>query len=131
MRKTVVVASFLFTAWIVLPNVFAQSQQTANTLRLDGKENIPKANITDASWLQGHWLYEDSSGINEEIWAPPIGNAMIGMFRWIKNGKIFFSELCYIVAENGSLKLKLKHFDNSLKGWEDKDVVQAFPLVKL
>lgn len=33
--------------------------------------------------------------------------------------------------ENGSLTLKLKHFDAAMKGWEEKDKFVEFRLVKL
>jgi hypothetical protein len=74
---------------------------------------------------------EGLGGTVEEVWAPPLGDTMMGMFRLVQDGKLVFSELCFIVEENGSLVLKLKHFDPGFKGWEEKDAYVSFPLVKL
>jgi hypothetical protein len=109
----------------------AQATHTPNTLKLSSRENPPKARIGDVAWLAGRWTGEFSGGAGEEVFAPPAGDSMIGMFRLVKEGRIVFSELIYIVEEAGSLVLKLKHFDRDLKGWEEKDVAREFPLVKL
>src|SRR5262249_38284967 len=109
----------------------AQEQQTANTLKFSGQTKPPKAKIADLAWLQGHWLGVGLGGTTEEFWAPPLGNSMMGMYRLVKDGKVVFSELLFILEVNDSLVLKLKHFDADFKGWEEKDVSRSFPLVKL
>jgi len=98
----------------------AQAPHTPNTLRLTNRENSPKARIEDVAWLAGRWTGDFSGGAGEEVFAPPAGDSMIGMFRLVKEGRIVFSELIYIVEEEGSLVLKLKHFDRDLKGWEER-----------
>ena len=108
-----------------------QSPQSPNTLKLDKQENRPTARITDIAWLQGRWVGAGLGGTTEEVWAPPLGDSMLGMYRLVKNGKVMFCELCTIVEDGDSLVLKLKHFDSKLKGWEEKDVTVNFPLVKL
>jgi hypothetical protein len=37
----------------------------------------------------------------------------------------------HLAGDQGSLALKLKHFNPDLTGWEDKDRFVTFPLVKL
>lgn len=39
-----------------------------------------------------------------------------------------FYEFFAIVEREGSLALRLKHFNADLTGWEEKDVVREFPL---
>ncbi|MFN2385191.1 MAG: DUF6265 family protein [Thermoanaerobaculia bacterium] len=112
------------------PAARGQAGSTPNTLKLEKSQASPKAKVADLAWLTGRWVGEFMGGRGEEIFAPPEGDTMIGMFRLVRDGKIVFSELIYIVEEEGSLVLKLKHFDRELKGWEEKDVVRAFPLVK-
>jgi hypothetical protein len=109
----------------------AQEHQTPNTLKFDRAVKPARARIADIAWLQGHWIGEGLGGTTEEVWAPPLGNSMMGMYRLVKNGKVVFSELLFIVESDDSLVLKLKHFDADFKGWEPKDVALAFPLVKL
>ena len=110
---------------------FAQSQKTTNTLNLDKKENMPKATVADFAWLAGHWSGDGLGGRCEELWAPPVGDSMIGMFRFLKDGKTQFIELFSLVLEGDSLVLTLKHFNADMTGWEEKDEVVRFPLVKL
>jgi hypothetical protein len=112
------------------PAARAQAGSTPNTLKLEKSQSSPKARLEDVAWLTGRWVGEFMGGRGEEVFSPPEGDTMIGMFRLVRDGKIVFSELIYIVEEEGSLVLKLKHFDRELKGWEEKDVVRAFPLVK-
>jgi hypothetical protein len=108
----------------------AQTKQTASTLKLDAADHRAKAAIGDLRWLQGYWVGEGLGGTAEEIWSRPVGNSMMGSFRLVKGGKVLFHELCTIVEEDGSLVLKLKHFDAQLNGWEEKDKALNFPLVK-
>jgi hypothetical protein len=54
---------------------------------------------------------------------------MMGMYRLIRDGRPVFYELLTIVEENGSLMLRLKHFNANLTGWEEKLKTIDFPLV--
>jgi len=83
------------------------------------------------AWLAGRWTGEGLGGVSEEIWSPPAGGAMIGVYRLLKEGKPLFYELLLLVEENGSLNLKLKHFNPDLTGWEEKGDFVDFPLVAL
>ena len=111
--------------------VTAQSQNTKHTLSLDHTSNMPAATIQDAAWIAGHYQSEVFGGIGEEVWAPPLGGTMIGMFKVAKADSIVFYEFLIITEESNSLTLKLKHFHPDLKGWEEKEEFVSFPLVKL
>lgn len=91
----------------------------------------PKAKIQDVAWLEGHWQCNALGGLADEYWSSPMAGAMMGMFRLIKDGKVGFYELFRIAEEDGSLVLRLKHFHPDMKGWEEKDSVVNFPLLKL
>lgn len=120
------------SALLLLCNLtFAQSQKTTNTLTLDKKENMPQATVSDFAWLAGHWSGEGLGGTCEEIWAPPLGDNVIGLFRFLKDGKTQFAELFSLVKEGESLVLKLKHFNPDMTSWEEKDKPVQFPLVKI
>ncbi|MCZ6774991.1 MAG: DUF6265 family protein [Ignavibacteria bacterium] len=92
---------------------------------------MPAATINDMVWIVGHFQGEALGGIFEEVWAPPFGGAMMGMFKVVKDDTVVFYELLTIIEESNSLNLKLKHFNADLTGWEEKDEFQSFPLVKL
>jgi hypothetical protein len=100
-------------------------------LKLDDKNNMPKATIADVAWLQGHWVGKGLGGTVEKFWSPPRGKSMMEAFRLIQNDAVVMQELCTMVEENGSLVYRVKHFDAKLKAWEEKDVSVNFPLVKL
>ncbi len=102
-----------------------------NTVELTPGAARPKAAIGDVAWIAGHWKGEALGGISEEIWSGPLAGSMMGSYRLVKDGKVAFYELITIVEESGSLAVRLKHFRGDLTGWEEKDVVRSFPLVKL
>ena len=91
----------------------------------------PEAKINDLSWLSGYWKGNRNGLYMDELWTMPEGNNMTGSFRMIKDGEILFSEIESITEENGSLVMKIKHFDKSLKGWEEKDEMETFKLIKI
>lgn len=108
-----------------------QTQNSANTLKLDKRESLAAAKIGDLAWMAGHWVGTGLGGVSEEVWSPPLGNNMMGMFRVVRDGKVSFYELCAFVEEGGSLAMKVKHFNPDLTGREEKGEVRSFPLVKL
>jgi hypothetical protein len=115
------------TIILLIPSlIFAQ-----NTISREGNQSSPKAQISDVSWIAGHWQGEAMGGISEEIWSQPAGNSMMGVFRLVKLNKVSFYEIETITEENESLILRLKHFHGDLRGWEEKDETVDFPLVKL
>ena len=61
---------------------------------------------------------------------------MMGMFRLVKRdeaGKdaVTFYEFLTFVEQDGSILLKLKHFNADLSGWEEKDRFVTFRLVRV
>jgi hypothetical protein len=132
MRRQLLLVLLVLACFGGLPHpAAAQERQTPNTLKLDRKAKPAKAKVADLAWLAGHWIGEGLGGTTEEVWAPPLGNSMMGMYRLVKNGKVVFSELLFLVEKHDSVVLRLKHFDADFKGWEAKDVALSFPLVKL
>ncbi|WP_111707560.1 DUF6265 family protein [Lutibacter citreus] len=101
-----------------------------NTLKLND-EKSPKATLNDVSWISGYWVGEALGGVTEEVWTSPLGDSMMGSFKLVNDGKVSFYELCTISEENESLILRIKHFNNDLKGWEEKDNTIDFKLVKI
>ncbi len=119
-----------FTSTFVLMLCIATTQ-AQNILSLGQNQSSPNAKIEDVAWIAGHWLGEAFGGVTEEIWSPPMGNAMMAVFRLVNDKQTEFYEIETISEENGSLILRLKHFAADLKGWEEKDETVDFPLVKL
>lgn len=122
----------LFIPMLVLGGIASRAQTDfPNTLTLSASSVSPKANLQCIEWLAGRWLGEAFGGTTEELWSPPSGKSMMGVFRSVINDEVNFYEIVTIVEENETLLLRLKHFHANLKGWEEKDVTQDFQLVKV
>lgn len=97
----------------------------------------PPATLGQMDWLVGQWVGEGIGGAPAmESWLPPSGDTMVGTFVQTKHGEdgaeaIMFTEHMYLMEENGSLVLRLKHFDADLTGWEEKGGMLTFRLVSI
>lgn len=80
--------------------------------------------------VAGRGVGEGLGATVEEVWLPPSGGAMAGVFRLMREGSTEFYELVTLVEDGGSLLLRLKHFGPDLVGWEERDEVVTFPLVR-
>lgn len=110
----------------------SQEKETTNTLRLTDSTKRDKARIEDIKWLSGHWVGTALGGVTEEVWTPPMAGSMMGSFRMVQGDTtVVFFEILNLCEEYGSLSLKLKHFNKDLTGWEEKDKVIEFKLIKL
>ena len=109
----------------------AQAEGSANTLRLDSSGKPAEAKITDLAFLTGYWTGEGLEGECEELWMPPAADRMYGTFTLYREGKLVFSEALLLVEEEGSVELRVKHFDPAFVGWEEKDGHVTFRLVKV
>lgn len=98
---------------------------------------VVKASIADVAWIAGNWTKEDGEDRLEELWSEPRGDSMMGMFRWVKDGKVWIYELMTIreepVGEAGvpTLVFRFRHFSNDMNAWEPKNEPIAYRLVSL
>lgn len=118
----------LTTLVFVLASITCHAQ---NTLSLNAGENSPKATLSEITWMEGHWKGEAFGGITEEIWSPPLGGSMMFSFKLVVDGAVNFYELGHIRELDGTLVFELKHFGGDLKGWEEREEVQRFKLIKV
>jgi hypothetical protein len=109
----------------------AVGAQTPNTIPAPADQPGPKATLKDVEWLVGQWTGTGLGGVSEEMWSAPSAGAMMGMYRLVVGGKVSFYEFFTLTEENGSLALKLKHFNPDMTGWEEKDRFVTFRLAKL
>lgn len=91
----------------------------------------PNASIENVKWISGYWQGEIWGGQFEEIWSHPSAGSMMASFKFTENNQVKFYELMTISEHQGSLILRLKHFSQDLKGWEEKDQSMDFKLVRL
>ena len=110
--------------------MLASERVTEHTVKFSPGEKPAPAKIADMQWLAGHWVGEAFGGTAEELWAEPVGDTMAGMYRLHKSGKTMFYEILTLSEKDGSLVIRLKHFNPDLTGWEEKNEVRSFALVE-
>ena len=112
----------------LLATLFCKGQ---NTMSLKAEATSPIASLDQIAWVEGHWKGEAFGGVTEEIWSPPLGESMMFSFKLVVDDKVNFYELGHIRELDKTLIFELKHFGNDLKGWEKKEEVQSFKLIKI
>jgi hypothetical protein len=110
----------------VTQSAFAQSQRTEHTYQLDDPDSRPAATLDDVAWLVGNWSGEAFGASFEEHWNPPSAGSMIGFFKLLQGDEVSFYELLLLVEEEGSLSLKVKHFNPDFTAWEEKEDYVTF-----
>ena len=91
--------------------------------------SVVKASIADVAWIAGQWAKGNDKNRLEESWSVPRGDSMIGMFRWIKDGRVWIYELLTIREEDETLVLRFRHFSNDMTSWEPKNGPLTYRLV--
>jgi hypothetical protein len=65
------------------------------------------------------------------VWNPPSAGTMAGLFKLYGEDGVRFYELMLLTVEDGTLLMKIKHFNADFSAWEDKSDYVSFPLVAL
>lgn len=86
--------------------------------------------LAKLAWMTGDWRSDHKGDVLQEVWSEPIGDSMMGAFRWIKGEKTWMYELITITDEGDTVVLRFKHFNNKMFGWEEKDECLDFTLVR-
>lgn len=101
---------------VVLLLVACSTAETAGEPQVAGSPEIQRM-----AWLTGRWVNAEGGEFSEETWSPPYGNSLIGMWRWVREGRAVLFELLTLTAEPEGLVLRLRHFDRQGVGREEKD----------
>ena len=131
MRSLLRQLPYLVILLTVATGASTQSLRTEHTYRLDDPERRPAATLADVGWLVGSWTGEAFGDTFEEVWNPPSVGSMVGMFKLLKGNAVAFYELLLLVEEEGSLSLKVKHFNDDFSAWEEKEDYVDFRLVRI
>ncbi len=87
--------------------------------------------IADLAWLSGTWVLETPRSRTEETWSPAASNAILGMSRMLRDGRMVFFEFLrieqrddgiYYVAQPGgrpATDFRLTRFDGSTAVFEN------------
>ena len=123
LRRTLIAAA-VAGAFIFGPPVHAQQ-----TRELGPGVKSPAAKLSDFAWMAGRWTGDGLGAKLEEVYSPPAGGVMLGHFQATDEKGAAFFELITFKEENGSVMLRLRHFNPDLHEWEEKDKTVDFPLV--
>lgn len=116
---------------LLLPATLSAAElQTEHTYRLADGEQHPAATLDDANWLVGSWVGTAFGERFEEVWNPPSAGSMVGMFKLFGDNGVSMYELMVMTVEDGTLSLKIRHFNPDFTAWEDKDEDVTLRLVK-
>ncbi|MGP1352931.1 MAG: DUF6265 family protein [Parasphingopyxis sp.] len=118
---------------IVLMALLLPSPLLAENVRTLGDGTSPPATLDQIAWLEGRWQGTGLGGESHEAWLPAVNGQMAGIFHQTSDGELQFYEILQFVEREGSLVLRLKHFNRDLSGWEDNSAESAveFPLVAI
>ena len=97
-------------------------------------ENAAPAEVLEGlSFMEGRWVAVNPNGtVNEEVWTPPRGNALVGTFRQVRRDRdTAFVELSQIAVEDGAVILRLRHLHGRLEVPESRPKVSVFELVSI
>lgn len=98
------------------------------SLQADQHGSHSEVNIEDFGFLAGYWQGEGFGGVSEEMWIPPSGGRMFGIFKQSNDDALVFSEYMEIIEADGQFVLRLKHFNPDFSGWEERNDFVTFPL---
>jgi HEAT repeat protein len=87
--------------------------------------------VDNLTWLTGNWHGQRGEDVIDEHWSAPAAGMLMGMFRWLRGGEVWFYELIAVETEGEGLVFRIKHFYPGMKGWEEKDESVTFDLVSL
>lgn len=78
------------------------------------------AKLAALAFLKGTWSGTMNGDPVEETWSAPIGDTIIGMFRWQHDGATTMYELLAIKNEPEGPTLRLRHFDAKFDPWKNE-----------
>lgn len=131
MQSTKTIVWVLLAALLLLTSIGqAAVPRTEHTFELEEGEVRPAATLDDAAMLVGSWIGTAFGERMEETWSAPTGGSMVGTFKLFDGDTPAMYEILLLTVEDGTLSLKVKHFNPDFTAWEDKPDYVNFKLVK-
>ncbi|MCB0477214.1 MAG: hypothetical protein KDC84_03570 [Crocinitomicaceae bacterium] len=86
--------------------------------------------IDKMGWIEGSWKSSGEKITIQETWTRNGAHSMMAVASIYEQDKIILFEVCTITEEKGTLILRIRHFDNQLNAWEEKNSPKLLPLIK-
>jgi len=100
-------------------------------LSATGAAAPPPARIDQMAWLAGQWREQGSSDRIDAFLLPPASGTMAGVFRRVRGGQVTTYALAVVEEAKGSLILRTRTFDSTLRGRQSQDTPSAQELVSI
>jgi hypothetical protein len=100
-------------------------------LSATGTAASPPAQIGQMAWLAGQWREQGSSDRIDAFVLPPAGGSMAGVFRRVRGGQVTTYALATVEEAGGSLVLRTRTFDSTLRGRQSQEAPSAQELVSI
>lgn len=116
---------------LCLLGAFALANRDGGVSRAAADEPQARHSLADLAWIAGDWRSEFGDNVLQEHWDGPIGDSMMGMFRWVRGGKLWITEHVTVVDDGERIAYRFRHFSRELSAWEDKDDPITFELLSV
>ncbi len=87
--------------------------------------------LSELAWIAGTWHEERGQAVLEERWDPPLGNAMTGTMRWLKDGTATLYEFLQLEEDASGVRLYVRHFTPGCVAREEKDAPITLQLAEV
>ena len=91
----------------------------------------PPARIDQMAWLAGQWREQGSSDRIDAFLLPPSSGTMAGVFRRVRGGQVTTYALAVVEEAKGSLILRTRTFDSTLRGRQSQEAPSSQELVSI
>lgn len=116
-------------ATVALP-VFGQIPHTDHTLKLEAGTTGNVLPIDSLVHLTGYWKGEALGGSVEELWLPPSGGQMTGLFRLVVADTLIFTEHMQLGTWDGITQMRIKHVSPDGSTWEKQEETTRFSFIR-
>jgi hypothetical protein len=124
-------AALFGLVFFLASDVGAVEPRTEHTFQLSEGESAPAATLDDAAWMTGSWIGTAFGKRFEQVWNAPSAGSMIGLFKLFDDDGVAFYEILLLTVDDGTLSLKVKHFNPDFTAWEEKGDYVNFKLVNV
>lgn len=122
------IALFTLLCLVLTCLIFDKSSEPAQAGSKARINDTPADKLASLSWMAGQWVRSNGKDDLEESWSGPCGDSLMGVFRWVKSGKVWMFEFMTITVDGDDIIFRLRHFDRKLKPWEPQDAPLTYKL---
>lgn len=90
-------------------------------------QNLP---IDSLIHLAGYWKGSALGGEVEELWLPPAGGQMTGLFRLVVSDTLIFTEHMQLGTWDGITQMRIKHVSPDGSTWEKQEETTRFTFIR-